>query len=173
LLEKLNRTANRKVSGGKPDVSDHAFFLTPIPAKTKAKHRAAARKPPPKRFIFETESPIKLPAILFTGELHGYIASDPEPMLHPLDEPVYAPLTDDSDDSAAEFLASPDIYPVKKRFRNRHRRKHISLRKTAAAALVGLEPTRQRGPYNLPDFYLDYPEDALRTRSYSEDVMGN
>jgi hypothetical protein len=85
----------------------------------------SGRKDQRRRFLFESDSPIKLPAAVLDGDLNGYIASDPEPMLNPLDEPVFNTLTESSDDSAGEFLENPDFYILKKRGRRQRPRRSI------------------------------------------------
>lgn len=89
------------------------------------------------------------------NELHGYILSDPEPMKSGFNEPIYANLSEDSCESAEEFLDNPDIFLLKKRGRCPKRK--LSRRYGA--------------PKTIPNLFLDHPEAHQRARSYSEEMQ--
>ena len=75
-------------------------------------------------------------------------------MMTGFNEPIYTNLSEDSCESAEEFIEDPDIYLLKKL--GRYQKRKLSKRYGA--------------PKTIPNFYLDYPETHRKTRSYSEEL---
>ena len=94
-------------------------------------------------------------------EVHGYIASDPEPMLTRFDETIYKTLTEASDDSAGEYIQDPELYAIKKRGKLRRKPK-ISKTKATRVEMPS-RPGSSRRAISLHEELLSLPPSRIGT----------